>query len=230
MGTLLLSKSAVAAALDAADIALLAFGIVLVIGLLGEYSKSEKWQAHKKLFEMLVILGVAGELLADGGIFLWSKRLQAVADTEIAGLKVKAATAEERSKALEAANLNLRDTISPLPLPDETLRAITEDLRPLLQPGVKIRVVGTKGPIGMSWGIQIFGSVEAAGFKPQLQWTDKAMYGIAVSGSRRDWETFRKIENVFARHIPFVLPGFDFLPPGSPITISVGEKWMPVLH
>jgi hypothetical protein len=39
---------------------------------------------------MFVIIGVAGELLADGGIFLFSSHLQTIADLEIGDLTKKA--------------------------------------------------------------------------------------------------------------------------------------------
>ena len=54
---------------------LLAFGVMLVIGLIGEYSKSGLWKLSTRTLELMVIIGVAGELLADGGIFLLSRRL-----------------------------------------------------------------------------------------------------------------------------------------------------------
>ena len=81
MGTLFaLSKSATSTALDISEIALLLFGIVLTAGLIGEYAKSERWKKHVKIFEMLVIIGVAGELFADGGIFQFSRHLQTIAE------------------------------------------------------------------------------------------------------------------------------------------------------
>src|SRR5450432_3305272 len=84
MGTFFsLSKSATSIALGTSEIVLLLFGILLTVGLIGEYAKSERWKRHVKTFEMLVISGVAGELLADGGIFLFSSHLQTIADREI---------------------------------------------------------------------------------------------------------------------------------------------------
>jgi hypothetical protein len=108
MGTLFsLSKSATSIALDTSEIVLLLFGILLTVGLIGEYAKSERWKKHVKTFEMLVIIGVAGELLADGGIFLFSSHLQTIADQEIADLTVTAgnakASAETAAKAADRA-------------------------------------------------------------------------------------------------------------------------------
>ena len=52
--------------------------------IVGEYVES--WKKWVKLFEILVIIGVAGELLADGGSFLVSKQLQSISDQEGARL------------------------------------------------------------------------------------------------------------------------------------------------
>ena len=101
MGTLFsLSKSATSTALDISEVALLLFGILLVVGLIGEYAKSERWKKHVKTFEMLVIIGVAGELIADGGIFLFSSHLQTIADQEIAALNIRASGNEKEAAQL----------------------------------------------------------------------------------------------------------------------------------
>ncbi len=103
MGTLFsLSKSATSIALDISEIALLLFGILLVVGLIGEYAKSERWKRYARTFEMFVIIGVAGELFADGGIFLFSSHLQTIADIEIGELTKEAGDA--KTSANEAAD------------------------------------------------------------------------------------------------------------------------------
>jgi len=38
---------------------------LLVVGLVGEYANVDRWKKHVKVFEMFVIIGVAGELFAD---------------------------------------------------------------------------------------------------------------------------------------------------------------------
>src|SRR5437868_5318147 len=95
MGTFFsLSKSATSIDLDISEIALLVFGILLVIGIIGEYAKSERWKKRLRVFELLVTIGVAGELFADGAIFVFSKHLQTIADGEIADLTNKLGTAK----------------------------------------------------------------------------------------------------------------------------------------
>jgi hypothetical protein len=99
LALLSLSKSATANSLNWAEIALLLFGIVLVFGLIGEFS--ERWKHYIKVFELMVIIGVAGELLADGAIFLFSARLQTISDHEVASLNRDAAQAKLEAETLQ---------------------------------------------------------------------------------------------------------------------------------
>src|SRR5438034_10605055 len=85
------SKSSAAFWLGMSEWALLVFGALLVVGLIGEYridhGKCPKFKKRKWLFELFVIVGVAGELFGDGGIFLFSGHLQTIADREIEQLR-----------------------------------------------------------------------------------------------------------------------------------------------
>jgi hypothetical protein len=56
-----------------------------------------------RTFEVFVIIGVAGELLADGGIFLFSKHLQAIAELEIATLTRETGDAKTSAENASAA-------------------------------------------------------------------------------------------------------------------------------
>jgi hypothetical protein len=64
---------------------LLAFGMLLVIGLIGEWrkGKDERWGGLADTFELMVIIGVAGELLFDGLIFGFSGRLSRIQDAAV---------------------------------------------------------------------------------------------------------------------------------------------------
>jgi hypothetical protein len=77
-----LSKSATSLALSVSELILLVSGIILVVGLIGEH-KLPSWHFRYKVYELLVIIGCGGELLADGGIFLFSLRLQSISDHEV---------------------------------------------------------------------------------------------------------------------------------------------------
>lgn len=87
-----LTKSATGAALDLSEYALLFFGLMLVIGIFGEYKTLPKrfLKYPKELFEILVMIGVAGELFGDGGVFLFSRRLQILEGADMQALDIKA--------------------------------------------------------------------------------------------------------------------------------------------
>ena len=93
-GILPLSRPETIALLDGSELSLLAFGIILVGGLIGEYildhkapkglkPPSKRRKRLKRFFETLVILGVAGEVMADGGIFGFGSHLEEISDSEI---------------------------------------------------------------------------------------------------------------------------------------------------
>jgi hypothetical protein len=96
-----LSKAVTLRGLQVSEWALLIFGALLVVGLIGEYHKS--WNRFLKSFELMVIIGVAGELIADGGIFAFSEHLQTIADIEISAANERAGKAEK-----DAADANER--------------------------------------------------------------------------------------------------------------------------
>jgi len=97
MGILLsLSKSTTLFWLDASEWALLAFGALLVVGLIVEYY-AEHGSRWMKVGELLVIIGVAGELLGDGGIFLFSRHLQTISEQEIAEVTKQAGEANQKA-------------------------------------------------------------------------------------------------------------------------------------
>jgi hypothetical protein len=126
-----LSKSATSTWLTVSEWGLLMFGFVLVVGLVGESKRFQKrswFKARHNLFETLVIVRVAGELLADGGIFMFSGHLQTITDSEIASLQTTNATlvkvageankqaelAKERTEQLVSSNLLLRADLAKL--------------------------------------------------------------------------------------------------------------------
>ncbi len=104
------SKSTAGIWVIVGELALIGFSIVVVIGLYGE-TKTEIWspptprvKLWHKLFVAFVTIGVAGELISDGDIFLFSHRLQSIQELEVARLNDRAATAEEAAgKANERA-------------------------------------------------------------------------------------------------------------------------------
>ncbi len=148
-----LSKPGAIIGLQLSEAGLLIFGAVLIVGIVGEL-KLPYWSHRLKRFERLVLIGVLGEFLADGGISLFSMRLQVVSDSEAAVLNNEAGQARkdaalvalkagqaneragraiERAGRLERENLQLQKQLSP--------RRVTQQQREQL----KFRVCGIEG-------------------------------------------------------------------------------------
>lgn len=79
--------------LDVGEIGLLIASLIVVVGVIGEMKKFDDRQTLHAIAEFLVILGVAGELIADGIVYKASSRLQTIQESEIANTKTAAATA-----------------------------------------------------------------------------------------------------------------------------------------
>ena len=61
-----------------------------------------------KFFEMLVIIGVLGELLGDGGVFLFSNQLQIISDKEIADVVKSAGDAKTSAQGAARAAIDAK--------------------------------------------------------------------------------------------------------------------------
>lgn len=128
-----------------------------MLGLIGESKKCQKIPWCKKrhwLFELMVIVGVAGELLADGGIFLSSGHLQNITDREIANLQTtnaslvklggelnkEAATNRERAAKFELELEKVRSDSMPVQRAISTngIGIITSKLK--LLPSLKVEI------------------------------------------------------------------------------------------
>ncbi len=73
-------------------------GLLLVLRLWGEYPESKRWKRTwlYKAAKLAVIIGVAGELIGDAGIFETSERLQQLTDESIsANVNVEKAMLEQ---------------------------------------------------------------------------------------------------------------------------------------
>ena len=110
-----LSKSAATVGFEVAEWMLLIFGGILVLGIFGEYKKLPKqllllWPAS--VFEILVMVGVAGELLGDGGVFVFSSHLQSIEDHELSSLGSNADQLEDRLKSVSGKVTQVESTAS----------------------------------------------------------------------------------------------------------------------
>lgn len=103
-----LSKEAAALGLNVSEVGLLIFAALIAVGLYGEYRKEERWRRLSDTFELLVVIGVVGEVIFDGLIFGYSGRLSALQDQAVAAAIASAGkaneAAEKANKAAEEAN------------------------------------------------------------------------------------------------------------------------------
>jgi hypothetical protein len=76
--------------------------LMVVVGLVGEYRKGDWWKRNLHVFEMLVVLGVAGEMITETGAFWYSLRLQAIEESAIVSAQQMA-----NDSAKEAGNLGV---------------------------------------------------------------------------------------------------------------------------
>jgi hypothetical protein len=113
MGTFLdsLSKSTVETDLHISEVVLLISGLVLFLGIWGEYRKGEKWQKYLAAFQIMVLAGIGVELIADGGVFLFSESLQRLEGSDIQALDKKAEEAQRKSELVSGRADQLAETL-----------------------------------------------------------------------------------------------------------------------
>lgn len=114
-----MSKESSSVALDTSEWLLLIFGALLGIGIIGEYAQRKWWKDRIRYWQICVIVGVLGELLSDGSIFLFSRRLQRLEGAELTDLSNKArnalndaATAKSRSDSAQQDALTVENDIT----------------------------------------------------------------------------------------------------------------------
>lgn len=122
MGYLIsLSKTGTSDWLEISEYALLAFALVVVVGLIGEH-KLPFWHARIKFFEVLVVIGCGGEVLADGGIFMFSRQLQVISEQEVRDAGQRAVDAQNEAWFARKDAANARKDGEQLKLGAEKLR------------------------------------------------------------------------------------------------------------
>lgn len=98
-----LSRSATAAGLHIAEIAVLLFGLMFLLGwILEEFTKSERLKTWHRVFLIVAICGVTGEWIADIGIFELTEHLETIDEIEIAEVKNDSAFALDRAASAES--------------------------------------------------------------------------------------------------------------------------------
>jgi len=82
---------------DVSNVLLIVSAVLVATGLIGEWPESHSWKRRSlyKAAKYAVVIGVAGELLADAGVFKAGDRLQEIDGTAIVAANKRAADAQE---------------------------------------------------------------------------------------------------------------------------------------
>jgi hypothetical protein len=132
--------------------------------------------------------------------------------------------AANKSNTAKATAEKLIATLNGRTLTERQRKEIADEIRPFAKPGIKVSVVTTSG-YGMILGIFVWNALRDGGFEtagPQ-QRTD-VWYEINIGGPLEHWDAVVAISKALGKRLP-IWGATAILPPGSPITIYVGEKW-----
>lgn len=106
-----LSKSTVSLAEFGFGILSVVSTALLVIGILGEYHKLDRWKKTAEFFALFVILGVGGELIGETGVIVFSYAVQSIDDAEVASLDRQLLTQGPRWRLLENGKVKFVNTL-----------------------------------------------------------------------------------------------------------------------
>jgi hypothetical protein len=204
MGLTSLSRPVTLGALDASEVALLLFGLLLVVGLVGEGAKTAKWKARVRAFELMVICGVAGELIADGGIFLFSRHLQTISDAEVAKFNNEAGEARklageavERAATADLARVQLEASMMWRHLSEKQQQILCSTLSPK-RANQSMILSSPEDPEAWSYASEfadelrtcaISGGFAPAGHLGRSNWSSNVKFGVWVRFSKNpNWD------------------------------------------
>ncbi|MGA8222527.1 MAG: hypothetical protein WB780_12805 [Candidatus Acidiferrales bacterium] len=191
------------------EIALLLFGVMLVIGLVGEYAESEKWKKREKIFKLLVIIGVAGELFADGGVFLFSAHLQTISDAEVATLNKEAGEARRDAADAQLHTAKLEQRLADRHVTLEQRKKMLGILSARSGPRASVTFLTPAEPDAQEYAIEIGGVFQDA------KWTvvpftwlisqNTPVHGFAIEIRQNGPASKRKLTEIAARQALSVL-------------------------
>lgn len=134
-------------------LAVFASSLLVVLGLVLE----SDWiiDAWHRTGELFVIMGVTSETLFDGGIFLASKRLEAIQEKELVEMRRETAHAEERAaeanKIAEQERLErlkLEESLAPRQLSQEQIAMWNAALKPHAGQAIDLFFIGNDPEVG----------------------------------------------------------------------------------
>jgi hypothetical protein len=223
-----LPKVGAESSLNWSEIALLVFGALLVAGLVGEYRTPEQSQWYKR-FEMFVIIGVLGELLADGAIFAFTSRLETLNALEVAALNQEAAKANDRAGQAVDRAARLEALLANRRLTPEQQRAIAKALAKVSPQLVWLRSSPGDNE-AKRIGLEIGSALRLAGIEVEdrLGFNSEAFVGIRIDCGSTDlsWRKFAEA----LRDALTIIGKLDISPfgpgacGGAPGEVFIGQK------
>jgi hypothetical protein len=127
-----LSRSAASVALTVTQSALIVTTAMVVFGVIGAYAPRRKRRLWRRASEILLIVGVAGEMLAESAMFLISGRLESIHEDETMA-------AHREVERLRSDNLALEQLIQPRSLGREQLTSLLRKALPFAGQAVRVR-------------------------------------------------------------------------------------------
>ena len=185
------TESATSTALDISELVLLVSGLFLLFGAAGEYLFDHdrlplcmKWP--KLTFEIIVALSLGGELIADGGVAVFSHVLQKMEGADIDALGMKAGKALSDANEAENRSEKLLEFLTPRSLTQKEMDDLRDAFKPFADANVPVVVVGSQFSLSGLY-IQIWRSLKDAGFDKAeyLEVSQPLAYGMGASGSRK---------------------------------------------
>jgi len=178
-----LSKSATETLLDVSETILIGGGLILTLGAVGEYLEEHgrlpRWLAWPRLvFIIMVVAGLLGEFLSDGGVFVFSRHLQTIADSEIAELTKENTAAKKELEAtfmrtrprMIFGNKELQAALAGKPKADVEILFKPEDEEAYTL-GMQIRARLTDVGSGAGWTVSVFRPLRQSDALPDKQLT-----------------------------------------------------------
>jgi hypothetical protein len=207
------------------------FTIVIIVGVAIEHRADSALSvlvSQEERANNLKIAKLATDLaMAQGDAAVARKRAEALR-LDIARANERAAEANQRTEKERLARVQLEAAIVPRSLSANEVEEIADASRRFAKPDIKVLIQTSQGD-GLLLGLQIDAALSKAGFDVQLRDTKQVWYGFYFGGPTDHWENVLGVAKAVGKCLgkPSII---DSLPPGSPITINVGERLERFMH
>jgi len=221
-------KERLQATLRLLDNLLIAFGVVVAVGLIGE-------EFGLPRFGVAVAVGVTAEAILTFLHVLKSRQLETMQELEIATIKRDAAEANRLAEQDRLARVKIEERLAPRLIADSDRQNIVDALKHFAGAGRMVDVLKHPDDAEVS-GLtrQLLGILIDSGWKPKMlpDAPTKLLSGIAVEVAQNNpaanSEVGKALVSVFVKAGLKVNGPSDTLrltPTGAAIRITVGQKW-----